>query len=123
MSFEILEKLEPILKSDWRAKFSENQNLFDLIENENLAKFDSKQMKELLYKSDLSRVFAEALLDKHYAKRKLFYKRNKRNEESVEVQKLNATIGVLTELRNCYEVEKSDLKKEIQLYKAYLQPQ
>ena len=86
MSFEILEKLEPILKSDWRGKFSENQNLFDLIENENLSKFDSKQMKELLYKSDIPRVFAEAILDKHYSKRKLFYKRTKREQDTFEGQ-------------------------------------
>ena len=123
MSFESLEKLEPILQSDWREKFSGNQNLFDLIENEYLAKFDSKQLKALLYNSDLSRVFAEALLDRHYSKRKLFYKRMKRDRENYELQKLTATIGVLTGVRNCYEAERRDLKEEIQFYKTYLLPQ
>lgn len=123
MSFEILEKLAPILKSDWREKFSENQNLFDLIENENLSKLDSKQIKELLYKSDIPRVLAEALLDKHYSKRKQFYKRTKREKENSEVQQLDATIGLLAELRNCYENEKRALKEEIQFYKSSLLPQ
>ncbi|KAI6653325.1 hypothetical protein LOD99_3849 [Oopsacas minuta] len=123
MTLEILEKLEPILKSDWRILLPENSNFFDLIENESLAKFDSKQIKNLLCKSEVSRVFAEAILNIHYSKRKLFYKRNKREQETLEEQRLGATIGILQELRNFYENEKNVLRSEIGFYQSALDSQ
>ena len=97
---------------------SDISNIFELIEGKKLAQLDSKQIKQLLGESAVSRVFAEAILNMHYSKRKLFYKRNKREQETSEEAEMSATIGVLERLRDCYETEKSDLETEIYFYKS-----
>ena len=118
MSTEILEKLSPILKSDWRSGLSEVSNIFNLIESKKLAEFDSKQIKQLLIDSEVPRLFADAILNMHYCKRKLFYKRNKRVQESNEEEELSATISILGSLRGCYQTEIGDLMSEINFYKS-----
>ena len=123
MSFDSIAKLYPILKSDWGSSVPGVSNIFDLIDCSKLAELDSKQLKQLLMGSCVPQVFAEAILNMHYCKRKLFYKRNKRQLETSQDAELGATIGVLQKLRVCYETEKWNLKSEIGFYKSAIGPQ
>ena len=120
MSCNFVEKLAPILKSDLKIAHEEVSNIFELIDNRKLAKLDSKQLKSLLFQSEIPRVFAEAILNAHYSKRKLFYKQSRREQEFAETEEIGASIGVLRELRSCYLTEKQQLESEILYYQQQM---